>query len=517
MKTLPDCDGCALLPPMKRAMVVVGFLGCSSRLLSPITDHVTTTTEHTLRPTLARQVPSGPNPAQNGQELSHYTALGFGASAAQGGEGYITQVIDGSTPPPPGANVQRVVRFAHLTDLQLSDDESPTRLAAFDAPTETDAAARTQDPDLCAMVNAAVRTINGLNREDPIAFTLLGGDNADSSQENEVTWALQILSGAKNVKCDSGAPNDLVPGPNNDGKDAFDAEGLDMPFKWITGNHDVEVQGTFANSTYVGISTGTVAATGTRDYSQPGGPIRSGDFVVADPARALLDRHALMKKVAADGDGHGIAAAQIATGKAFYSYDVPGTPLRLIALDTPTDTGGAEAIILQGDVDTIIKPLLDQALADRKWVFLASHHPTDAITADGGTFGVTQPDAITSDAWIELIGSYPNVIFSMIGHVHQHHVNAITPINGHAWWELWTSALADFPHQFRVVELFDEDNGWLMLRGTAVDYSTENDPVALDARQRSLVDFQSGWGKGTGAGTPADRNVELWMKKPVLQ
>lgn len=120
------------------------------------------------------------------------------------------------------------------------------------------------------------------------------------------------------------------------------------------------------------------------------------------------------------------------------------------------------------------------------------------------------------DDWIEFIGGYPNVMFSMIGHIHQHHAAAVVPTSGHAWWELWTASIADYPHQFRIVELFDEDNGWLMLRGTAADFSTEDDAVAADGRARGAIDWQSGWGKGDGAGEVGDRNVELWMPKPVF-
>jgi hypothetical protein len=80
-----------------------------------------------------------------------------------------------------------------------------------------------------------------------------------------------------------------------------------------------------------------------------------------------------------------------------------------------------------------------------------------------------------------------------------------------------TSAIADYPHQFRVIEIFDQDNGWIMMRATCVDLATAGDPVAEEGRKLGVIDFVSGWvgGKnGDGPGKDEDRNVELWIKKP---
>jgi hypothetical protein len=365
------------------------------------------------------------------------------------------------------------------------------------------------------MTNASVRTINALHAKDPIGFVLLGGDNADSAQTNEVDWVLGMLGGAPEVECDSGDDDDLIDGPDNDGKDPFEAEGLRMPWKWVTGNHDVLVQGNLkveaGNRTNV---LGSVASTGTRNYAQPGGPVEKGDFVVPDPRRALLSRQELMTKVASHGDGHGLGEAQKQSGKAIYTFDIPDSPIRFLVHDTAAETGGAEGIIHKADVDAMIKPLLDRALDEKKWVILASHHSVGNLSADGGAFGSAQPDAMTAAEWSSFIGGSPNVVFSLVGHSHRHRVVPIAPAGGHAWWEVMTSAIADYPHELRVVEIFDQDNGWIMLRGTCVDYSIEGDPVAAEGRKRGTVDYQSGWTSGEGQGEAQDRNVEIWIKKP---
>jgi hypothetical protein len=220
-----------------------------------------------------------------------------------------------------------------------------------------------------------------------------------------------------------------------------------------------------------------------------------------------------MAKVAGDKDGHGIDATSKATGKATYTWDAEGTPFRMLVIDTAHDLGGAEGVIKQSQVDAVIKPALDKAKADGKWVILASHHAQKSLTPEGGALGTKEPDALTPDAWAAFIGQYPNVLFSMVGHSHEHRVRPITPAGGHAWWEVMTSAIADFPHQFRVVEIFDQDNGWIMLRGTAVDFAMEGDPIALEGKRRGIVDFTSGWLPKDEVAA-SDRNVEIWIKKP---
>lgn len=469
-----------------------------------------TTLEQTLVPRNSRlPEPGEKNPALPEGLASYPPDLGDLEPGP--GEPFQVRTLDGSTPPPVGANPKRLVRFVHLADLQIADDESPLRLAAFDGSGPTSSALRPQDWYLCHMANAAVRTINFLHRQEPIEFVLMGGDNIDSAQNNELDWLLSVLDGGS-VECDSGDDDDPVPGPGNDGKDPLQAEGLQVPWKWVTGNHDILIQGNASlTAQRKENALGTAAPGGTRDWKQ-GGALTKSD-VVADPRRALLERTELMERVASVRDGHGLGEAQKTSGKAFYHFDVAGTPLRFLILDTSAETGGAEGMLHQADIDAHVKPALDEAKAQGKWVILASHHASGALTEEGGTFGQKQDDAVLPDAWRSFLGGYSNVIYSMVAHSHENRVEAISPAQGSGWWEVMTAAIADYPHQFRVVEVWDQDNGWLALRATCVDLAAEGDPVAAEGRRLGAIDMLSRW-TSDGRGTPDQRNVELLVKKP---
>ncbi len=468
------------------------------------------TTDERLIPT-STQGDGSSNP-RNPEEVDAMLADGLGDFSVEAGEPVMPRTIDDTTPPPAGANAKMLTRFVHFADIQLADDESPARLVNADSPMgATGGAFRPQDGHECRIMNATVRTINRLHQDAPVDFVLLGGDNADNAQTNEIDWVLSILSGADSVECDSGVDDDPVPGANNDPKDPFIAAGLDMPWLWVTGNHDVLNQGNFPPLPMTDDYLSDYAATGTRDWSKPNGPVILGD-VPADERRQPLDGKGVLAKVKSDGDGHGISDASLASGRAFYSFDIAGTPIRIVTLDTAAPTGSAEGLIHQSELDDFIVPTLDDAVAQGKVVILTSHHASARLT-DGGEFGgVAQPDAVLPGDFESVVATYPNILMHLAGHTHHHKVTKVAPPSLTPYWGVETAALADFPNQLRMIEIWDLDNGFYSIRMIALDYQTENDPVAADGRARGIVDYTSGW-QGDGSGALADRNVELYVPK----
>ncbi|MCA9710039.1 MAG: metallophosphoesterase [Myxococcales bacterium] len=472
---------------------------------------VPTTVDQRIEPTHA--VEAQPLDPRIPDEREQLLEQGFGDHALGPGEPVEALTPDGSPPPDPGPSPQLLTRFVHLADTQVADDESPLRYVEVDS-AFISGAFRPQEAYGCQITNAAVRTINAVHARTPLRFVVLGGDNADSAQTNEVQWFLDILDGAPVVHCDSGSDDDPLPGEGNDPKDPFAPVGLDVPWIWVSGNHDVLVQGNFSieGREEDAVGSNVPGGSSTLDWSQPGAPVFDGP-VVPDPARALLDPVALMSLVLDSGDGHGITEDALAAGRTTYAWDVPDSALRLVVVDSTALTGDASGLVTDTDVEQHIRPLLDQAEADGKLVMVATHHASTSLGDGAGIGGPPQPGALEPADWQALLGEYPNVIAHLAGHSHVHRATYIEPAPGSGYWEIITAAIADWPHQMRIVEVHDQDNGWLTITGIALDYATDGDGLAADGRIRGVLDFTSGW-TPDGSGTPQDRNVQLWVPAP---
>lgn len=466
------------------------------------------TTEVTLAPVVSIIEPTTEKNPMIPEHRALLLADGFGDVVIGAGEPVTPRTMDGGAPPEAGPSPELLTRFVFLADIQLADDESPARLAALDTPA-IPSAFRPQEAHGCHVLNAAVRTVNRVAEDLPIDFVVLGGDNTDNAQQNEHDWVRALLEGADVVECDSGADDDPVPGPDNDPKDPLIAEGLTVPWLWVMGNHDILRQGISPIEARLDEPVGNQSVAGARDWSQPGGPVIKGE-VIPDARRAFLDVPTILEQLAGHGDGHGIDDAVIARGKASYVHDIAGTPIRLVVVDTATPIGGAEGVILQSDLDAFIAPALDQAKADGKYVIITSHHGSGSLSDGGSVGGMVQPGALSSDDWRAFLGQYDHVLMHLAGHSHVHRVLLHEPAGGFPYWEVLSSALADHPHQLRIVEIWDQDNGSFTVRLVGLDYAVEGDPVAAEGRALGVLDLTSGW-IGEASGTLEDRNVELWF------
>jgi 3',5'-cyclic AMP phosphodiesterase CpdA len=503
-------------------VVPSGVPSCSAKQpdppRAPRSGFVDATDKATIVPDHPRVPRADPRKPSDPKSLDAMLGEGWGKFARGPGEDLVDRTPDGSAAPTPGPHRQLVARFVHTADFQLADDESPARVVALDTPVLTDGAFRPQESYGCRTLDSVVRTINKIHGGAALDAVVFGGDNVDNAQQNELDWVLSVFNGGVPLRCDSGGIDDPVPGPDNDGKDVFTPEGLRPPWLWVTGNHDVLNQGNFPTSDAKNSDAiGDYSSGGTRVYGTTGAnaAVVQGT-VVADPKRALMKRKDMVARVMNDPGkstprGHGLGTYAQTTGKAFFTWDIPETQVRFLVVDTSAETGGADGVVHRADVDAFVVPELARAKREGKWLVVTSHHAADRITDGADVGGVQQADALTSAEWEKLLSSSPQVILDLVGHAHGHRIRRLgKPPTG--LWEMQCAAIADWPHQFRLLEIWDEDNGFLSIRSVAVDY--ENDAVTSRARELGILDYAVGWAGGSGPGTVADRNVVLWQKKP---
>lgn len=415
--------------------------------------------------------------------------------------------------------------FVHLSDFQLADDESPTRLARFDSNSMgTPAAMRAHEAYIPLAVSAMNRTIARIERpERAIDFGIVTGDCADSAQRNELAWVIAVMNGGQ-VHADSGEDDDPVPGPGNDPKDPFEATAFPAPWLYVPGNHDVEVVGVSAPTDDLRAQAiGTRAPGGTRDYRRWYAPVTNGP-IPADPNRAILDRDdivAMLRAAEATGPegppGHGYpetGPVETSLG-AHYAYDaIPGL-LRILAIDTSDRTGGSEGMITRSMLDGWLLLELDRAAADGVLVMLASHHSTTSMDRRSGQFGDEVAEALEPAEIEAFFASRPEVIAWLVGHSHDNRVRAIAGPDASrpGYWEIMTSAIADHPGQGRMIELVDNGDGTLSIFATLVDFDTDS---CMERRYRALMTMEwvTGW-IGDTSRNPEDLNVELVRAVPA--
>ena len=155
----------------------------------------------------------------------------------------------------------------------------------------------------------------------------------------------------------------------------------------------------------------------------------------------------------------------------------------------------------------------------------------------------------SAQTFTQLLANYPNVLAYVAGHTHEHQLLQCgtprdpanktddNPFNRrfckdrqgrrkHLWWEINTSAVADWPHQHRLIEVMDNRDGTLSIFGTVLDHASPAtapaagnatgflaDQLAAIGRTFGFNDPQKG--PPSGEGDPQlDQNAELVLRDP---
>jgi metallophosphoesterase (TIGR03767 family) len=310
-----------------------------------------------------------------------------------------TELIGGDADINPGGAA--IACFGHITDLHMTDVESPARFEyvnkAYEDPRirELLPMQRAQEAINAHAVDAMIRTINqllgGPLSGRPLDLVAVTGDYVDNVQENELAGVMALLDGGV-VRPNSGGPeyegvqapdwpddffwkpdgaahgedfytkalgHPRVPGLLERALQPFAAAGIQLAWLGCHGNHEEVCQG-------VGIVNPALAAAMVSARKPLGLPdgididaavetfVTRPDLFMAGPhvevtadrarrpfeLRDFIDAHLRSK---GQPRGHGFTEQNLEEGTAYHVHDT--SAVRFITLDTACPAGGAEGCI----------------------------------------------------------------------------------------------------------------------------------------------------------------------------
>ncbi|MBK1716872.1 TIGR03768 family metallophosphoesterase [Thiocystis violacea] len=182
---------------------------------------------------------------------------------------------------------RQLLRFFAITDIHITDKESPNQLIYFQQENPTYAGNNTSiySPVMLYtthVLDAAVQTVNALHNQadqtgqtNPFDFGISLGDACNSTQYNELRWYIDVIEGKEIHPSSSGLGVDSI-----DYQKPYQAAGLNtnIPLYQTLGNHDHFFIGSFPVNTEINDKGDTI-----RDaYIQP--TVWSvGDVLTPDP------------------------------------------------------------------------------------------------------------------------------------------------------------------------------------------------------------------------------------------
>ncbi|MEI6363149.1 MAG: metallophosphoesterase [Actinomycetes bacterium] len=408
----------------------------------------------------------------------------------------------------------------HLSDVHLCDAESTARLEYLDRYSDPDSPYRealgdigTYRPQEAMTVQVAVtmvETVNELTTAPvsgaPIDTVLVTGDLTDNAQRNELDWYQTLIEGGTvsprsgdvtrsswvgATDADSwderywhpdGAPNGfeadrptrlfgypIIPGLTEAVRRDVTSPGLTLPWISVYGNHDGLLQGTVApDEALRSLATGEARITGLPSGADP--MLTEEAIAGAGPVRYIHDETSPRVHVPRDPERDFVSPAEFAektrdSGDGVTYFTAQAGRLRVISLDTINPHGGWQGSLGLTQYEWLVEELDN---ARNEYVIIASHHPSPTLVNDYSPAGA-EPRVLGDDV-IELLTRHRQVIAWLAGHVH-FHAALRHEKDGHAFVELTTASLIDWPQQGRILEFLRlPDSGEVAIVSTVVDH-----------------------------------------------
>ncbi len=534
----PSCEYRKLCLAFLMGMIIFSSSGCANSIDRsqsqiegyPIASDVFTTLQRTVVPD---PIPTGSETVLP-YEVSRYKQNGYGNWHYGQGIDFVKRLdlMPADYGGVSSANTTRLLNFFAITDIHITDKESPAQAIYFGYKGGVSSAYSPVMLYSTQVLDATVQTINALHKENQFDFGISLGDNINNDQYNELRWFIDVLDG-KNIDPDSGVKDDPVPGPYNDYQDEYKAAGLNKSINWYQalGNHDHFWMGTnpaddYLKGAYVGediLNMGDIFTDplgvksrgfymGSIDGRTPYGDIIGAgpvsDFQIppqvlaADHNRHSLSRREWMSEffnTSSGPRGHGFNQSDVETGFACYTFEPKSNvPIKVIVLDDtqsendPDDHGYGHGTLDQERYDWLVSEL-DKGQAESKLMIIAAHIPI-GVQAEGGlgSFMTWSSNAFVSEEnLIAKLHTYPNLILWIAGH---RHFNTITPLKSPdsarpelGFWEVETSSLRDFPQTFRTFQIVHNSDNTVSIFTTDVDPAVKDGSPAAISRSYAVA------------------------------
>ncbi len=475
------------------ACVSLGSLtyGCAKDATPPVAGYpidadVYTTLKKTVQLSQSFSETIAPQDLQN---ISEYDTKGYGVWGDGGPLSPVrrTDIMSSGYDLPAGNHPSTLLRYFAVSDIHITDKESPSQLIYMQPLNEHGieaAVTSVYSPTMLYtthVLDAAVQTVNALHKMNRIDFGLSLGDTCNSTQYNELRWYIDVFDG-KVINPSSGAH---LGADTIDYQKPFKAAGLDPAIPWYQaiGNHDHFWLGSIppdaGNLRRTCISNEVIALPnvlyrgsaiydktpplyymGVLDGATPTGAIikagKVGDpgftsppIVAADSNRRSLTKAQWRQEffnTSSSPAGHGfnLVPPDQDEGFACYSF-VPKSaiPIKVIVLDnTQRQDDGATSIHGRGFLDEArwewLKDELKAGDEANQLMIIASHVPIGVAPHksvlggrdtymdwfDNSDNPTSMQNAVTLAELIAELQSHPNLILWMAGHRHVNIVKA---------------------------------------------------------------------------------------------
>jgi metallophosphoesterase (TIGR03768 family) len=492
--------------------------------------------------TLHRTITPGPKPSEmiDLDEISKYSQYGYGYWTFGDPLKSVTRtdilpaLYDGSAV----TKKTKLLSFFTMSDIHITDKESPNQLIYLQRLHKTLPVGASLYSGIMLytthVLDAAVQTVNALNKKNPFDFGVSLGDACNSTQYNELRWYIDVIDG-KVINPSSGAH---LGADTIDYQKPYQAAGLDKTIPWYQalGNHDhfwigsipvdyslrkdlrqsYIAEEVFASGDiltnpglinnydyYMGVFDGSTPY-GDIKYAGPVADFKNSPKVAADPDRRSLKRDEWMKEffnTSSNPVGHGFNMADADKGFACYSFVPKSTvPIKVIVLDdTQKEDDGSGDIHGHGFLDQVRWDWLKKELADGdtagQLMIIAAHVPIDVeVTGPRSEMGWwTDPqNAVTLPDLIAELQSHPNLLMWLSGHRHLNTVKAFIspdPVNApeKGFWQVETPSLRDFPQQFRTFEIYLNNDNTISIVTADVDPAVKDGTPAATSRKYAIA------------------------------